>query len=87
MGLKTYLARQGYGSASALARAIGSDSASICNWAAGRRLVPAAHAVAIERVTRGQVTAHELRPDLDWLQIGADVFVKVGSMYNIKESK
>ena len=85
MDLKTYLAGQGYGSASALARAIGSDASSVCNWAAGRRLVPAAHAVAIERVTCGKVLAHELRPDLDWLQIGADVFVKVGSMYNLKE--
>lgn len=87
MTLSDWIKTQPYGECRRLADYLGVDRSQITHWLKGTRQVPIAHCPGIVAATRGQVTAHELRPDLDWLQIGADVFVKVGSMYNIKESK
>ncbi len=50
------------GNQSALARALGVTSMTICNWFS--RGVPAERAVQIEEVTNGGVTREEIRPDL-----------------------
>jgi DNA-binding transcriptional regulator YdaS (Cro superfamily) len=48
------------GGKSALARLLGIKRQAIQQWAR----VPATHAYAIERATKGRVKCHELRPDL-----------------------
>lgn len=68
MELKTYLDREGRGSASDLARAIKAVPSLISQWASGDRQVPVGRCVDIERATNGAVTRQELRPD-DWASI------------------
>lgn len=50
------------GSQSALGRAIGKKQQHIQYWLNSR--VPGEYVIAIERATSGQVTRHDLRPDL-----------------------
>jgi len=53
------------GSQSALARSLGLKQAHIWNWLnKGGRRVPAEYCQAIEEATGGQVTRHDLRPDI-----------------------
>lgn len=52
----------------ALARAIKVNSQVVWQWADGRRPVPAHHCIAIEAAAKGEVTRHQLRPDV----FGAD---------------
>lgn len=51
----------------ALAKAIEAAPSFVNQWVKGNRPIPAAYCVAIERVTGGQVTRQELRPDDYWL--------------------
>jgi DNA-binding transcriptional regulator YdaS (Cro superfamily) len=51
------------GSQEALAKALGIRSPSISEWRK-REQVPAERCRDVEKVTRGQVTRHDLRPDL-----------------------
>jgi len=50
---------------SGLAKAIGRRQQDITNWIKRGR-VPADHCPLIERVTAGQVTCEQLRPDINW---------------------
>ncbi len=52
------------GGQSALARACGVKQGHIWHWLNKSLRVPAEHALAVERATRGAVTRYELRPDL-----------------------
>lgn len=52
------------GSQAELARKIGKKQAHIWNWLHRDRRVPADMAMKIEHATDGQVTRHDLRPDL-----------------------
>lgn len=61
MNLKTYLETT---SQSELARALGVTQGTISHWLNGRARIPAERVIAIERATAGNVTRHELRPDL-----------------------
>lgn len=51
------------GGASQLARLLGVTPQAVCNWR--HRPIPITQALAIERITRGEVKADELRPDLN----------------------
>lgn len=52
------------GSQAELARRIGKAQAHVWNWLHRDKDVPAESVLAIEAATEGQVTRHELRPDL-----------------------
>jgi DNA-binding transcriptional regulator YdaS (Cro superfamily) len=52
------------GSQASLAASCDLSQASISNMRRGLQKVSAECAIAIERATRGQVTRHDLRPDL-----------------------
>lgn len=54
------------GSIAALARHLGVAPPSVHQWASGARQIPAERCPQIERVTQGEVTCEELRPDVDW---------------------
>lgn len=58
-----------------LARAIGAAPSFVNQWVKGDRPVPAPYCVAIERVTSGQVTRQELRPN-DWQAIWPELVKK-----------
>lgn len=62
-----------------LARALGVPQSLPSSWAAAdeekRRPVPVQHCLAIERVTQGEVTRRDLRPD-DWHLIWPDLVVQ-----------
>ena len=64
MKLTDYLSAPG--SKAALARLLGVAPVQVTHWAAGKRRVPAARCIDIERVTGGLVKCEELRPDMDW---------------------
>lgn len=52
------------GGQSQLARLLGVKQANVWHWLKRAGRVPGEHVLAIERVTDGRVTRHELRPDL-----------------------
>lgn len=54
------------GSASALARTLGSSVPSIYSWRNGTRSFPAELCPSIEKATSGAVRCEDLRPDVDW---------------------
>lgn len=54
------------GAMSTLARVLHIDLGQLCRLANGKHQMPAKHCLAIERATRGEVTARSLRPDLCW---------------------
>lgn len=54
------------GSQAALAAALGVTRAAIPQWKDQGRRVPAEHCPVIERLTDGQVTCEQLRPDIEW---------------------
>lgn len=51
------------GSQAELARQLGIGVAAVTHWKRRGR-IPAGRVLAIERITKGQVTRHEMRPDL-----------------------
>jgi len=55
-----------FGTASALAGALGVKPSSVSQWRDGTRPLPLDRAMQIERATSGAVTCEELRPDVDW---------------------
>ena len=57
------------GSQVLLARGLGIGKMAITQWKLRDR-IPAAHVLAIERLTRGAVQRHEMRPDLYPLEPG-----------------
>lgn len=52
------------GSTSALARAIGITPWAVSKW--NKNKPPQNRCIAIEKATAGQVTAEQLRPDVNW---------------------
>lgn len=68
MDLNKYLNRDGAISAAALGRCVGVSPALVYQWRTGRRPVPVEHCADIERVTSGEVSRRDLRPD-DWQRI------------------
>ena len=52
------------GSQGAMARAIGITQPLVWQWCNGKRPVAAHHCLAIESITCGAVTCHDLRPDV-----------------------
>ena len=61
MDLKLYLTKEGRGSITNLSKEIGGHASDISDWANGVRPIPPTRCVAIERVTAGLVTRHDLR--------------------------
>lgn len=57
------------GRQAALCRDIGAFASDVTNWVKGNRPVPEARCADIERVSGGQVTVEELRPDIAWVRI------------------
>lgn len=53
-----------FGNQAALAKAIDRTPTLVSYWVKGSRKVGARDAIAIERVTSGNPTRHELRPDI-----------------------
>lgn len=49
-----------------LARQMGITPTLISQWGSGQRPVPSDRCPDIERLTGGQVTCEELKPDVDW---------------------
>lgn len=59
-----------FGSQTRLAERLGVSQRSVSGWEQGTTQVPAEKAMLIERVTDGQVTLSDLRPDLSRLMAG-----------------
>jgi DNA-binding transcriptional regulator YdaS (Cro superfamily) len=52
------------GSQVALAKAVGKTQKHVWNWMNRDKRVPAEYVLDIEKATNGQVSRHELRPDI-----------------------
>ncbi|MDD3355270.1 helix-turn-helix domain-containing protein [Zoogloea sp.] len=61
------------GSLSALARSIGVKPPTVHQWQTGRRPIPAERCPDIERATGGAVRCEDLRPDVDWATVRANL--------------
>ena len=61
--MKTISALEGI-NGSELAKALGVSKQAVSHWRTGRYRVPAEHCRKIECLTGGQVTVHDLRPDV-----------------------
>ncbi len=70
MTLTNYLSAPG--AKAALARLLGVAPVQVTHWSTGKRRVPAARCIDIERVTGGMVRCEELRPDMDWSFVRGD---------------
>ncbi|WP_454825365.1 Cro/CI family transcriptional regulator [Paraburkholderia xenovorans] len=66
MNLRTYLATAKHRQRQ-FAESLGVTQGLISQWARGKALPPPKRCVAIERLTQGEVTRKELRPD-DWAE-------------------
>ena len=55
--------KRALGSQRMIAKSLGIGDMAISQWKR-RGQIPAAHVIEIERLTGGQVTRHEMRPDL-----------------------
>lgn len=66
MDLRTYLTKVKHRQRE-FAESLGVTQGLISQWARGKALPPPNRCVAIERVTHGEVTRKELRPD-DWAE-------------------
>lgn len=53
-------------SAKEFAGQVGVKPSVVSNWVRGKKQVPAERCPRIERVTNGEVTCEELRPDVEW---------------------
>lgn len=67
MNIAQYLQKTGMTQA-AFASAVGVTQSMAWQWISGRRPIPIERCVAIERVTNGDVSRAELRPE-DWARI------------------
>ncbi|EEM8545026.1 helix-turn-helix domain-containing protein [Salmonella enterica] len=54
------------GGQASMARYLGVSSPTINQWVKGKRQIPAARCPSIEKVTNGEVTCEDLRPDVNW---------------------
>lgn len=59
------------GSKAELARLLKVRPPTVSGWCAGERPVPAARAVQIELITKGEVTREELCPSFPWYEAAA----------------
>lgn len=66
MNLQEYLKQEGRGALARLSKKISVKPPIVSFWASGQRQVPAERCPEIERITNGQVTCEELRPDVNW---------------------
>lgn len=64
MTLAEYLRPRG--STRRLALQLGVAPQLVTQWSTGARQVPAERCLVIERVTEGDVTCEEMRPDVEW---------------------
>jgi len=53
-----------FGSQRAFGEAIGVRQQHVCYWLHKSKKIPPEYVLAIERATNGEVTRHELRPDI-----------------------
>ena len=67
MELHQYIANEGRGAVTRLARDIGAPIPDVYRWSKKKRPVPAHRCSAIESATQGAVTRIDLRPDDYWL--------------------
>lgn len=54
------------GSQRRLADLLGVKAPTVSQWIKGRRQVPVLRCLEIERITRGEVSREDLRPDIRW---------------------
>jgi DNA-binding transcriptional regulator YdaS (Cro superfamily) len=54
------------GGVAAAAAALGLKAATVYEWLTGRRPLPLARALEIERLTDGKIACEVLRPDVNW---------------------
>ena len=66
MELHTYIAKEGRGAVTRLARGIGAPIPDVYRWSKKERPVPIHRCAAIEAATSGAVTRIDLRPDDYW---------------------
>ena len=78
MTLSDWIKTQPYGECRRLADYLGVDRSQITHWQKGTRQVPIAHCPGIVAATRWNVTLNDLRPDVEWLALGNQVFAAVG---------
>lgn len=52
------------GSQTALANIVGVKQQYVWNWLNKNKSVPAEYVIPIEKATKGEITRHELRPDI-----------------------
>ena len=57
-------ANPGVGNAFRLAKALGVSAPTVYQWVRGQRPIPARWCIPIEAATGGEVTRHDLRPDV-----------------------
>lgn len=62
-------ARDVLGGTTRLSAASGVSAPTASEWISGKRRIPIARCLVIERATAGAVTVEELRPDVDWAVI------------------
>ncbi len=62
----------GVGAQRKLAKTIGAPAPNISKWAHGRRAVPIARCIPIEKATEGRVTRKDLRPH-DWHELWPEI--------------
>lgn len=56
--------------AAEIAKALGCRPSAVHNWTARGR-IPAEHCPTIERLSRGEIRAEQMRPDVEWAVIRA----------------
>ena len=78
MTLDEWIKENGHGECSRLARALGVDPSLVDHWHRGTQPIPVAQCPGIVAATRWSVTLGELRPDIEWLVLGNQVFASVG---------
>jgi DNA-binding transcriptional regulator YdaS (Cro superfamily) len=59
------------GSGAALAAHLGITKGAVSQWKDAARKIPAEYCPTIERLTEGQVSCEEMRPDVDWAYLRA----------------
>lgn len=59
-------AAEAVGSQAALAAHLGVEPPTVNQWFTGKRPVPPARAIEIEKATKGAVSRHDLCPDFPW---------------------
>lgn len=54
------------GSASKLSRALGVRAGAVGNWIHGRTFPNMENALKIQKISKGKIKRHEIRPDISW---------------------